>query len=681
MRIWGLVCLFWLAAGICRAQQIEWASAVSGFSSESAEAGLAKPFGAQQVLGKPDKLPAAGESPCAWRTATPDNPQGEWIKVTFARAINVQTVAVGESWNPGAISKIKLYDQEGKEYTVYHNPAPAPVAQKSRMWVHHIPPTPYKAAALRLELQTAAVPGFNQIDAIGISESKIQVSEKIGLVQASPPNEHSVEPLSAAINSEYDEIMPVVAPDGNTLYFVRKNHPDNIRNPFMPQLPNDDIWFSRRLPDGTWGEAHHMPPPLNNYSHNYVCTALPDNNTLLLANRYLPEGRCVAGVSVTRRKNNDEWEFPQALNITDFYNQSTYSEYFMAANQRVLLMAIQRADSYGGRDLYVSFAQDDQTWSAPLNLGRQINTAGNEITPVLAADNRTLYFASNGRSGYGETDIYMTRRLDDTWQNWSEPINLGPPVNTPDWDASYTVDAAGEYAYLVSYHRGNQGSADLFRLKLSDDIRPERVAFAAGRVLNAKTNMPVAARVVYTNPADGQLLGTANINPATGTYQITLPYKQNYAVHASAEGFFPLEERIYLSQNTSDTLFMRDLFLIPIEEGQSVRLNNVLFEQSTARLLPESYGELQRLVRLMQDYPKMEICLEGHTDIEGSPMLNMQLSKERVQSIRQYLIEQGIPENRIKTEAFGSTRPLTRSRDEADKKLNRRVEFRIIKIR
>lgn len=660
--------------------QIEWASAVVGVSSESVDAGLARPYGAQQVLGKPNKLPAHGESPCAWRTAVANNGKGEWIKVSFNRLMSVQTIVIAESWNPGAIAKIKLYDEAGKEYTVYQNPAPAP--KKAHMLVHHIPPTPYKVAALKLELQTTAVPGFNQIDAIGISENKIQVSEDVGLNRVNKLNDNKIEPLGITVNSEYDEIMPVIASDGQTLYFVRKNHPDNIRNPFIPQLLNDDIWFSVRKPDGTWDVARHMAPPLNNYSHNYVCTALPDNNTLLLANRYLPEGRCIVGVSVARRKNTDEWEFPQALAINDFYNQSPYSEYFMAANQQVLLMAIQRNDSYGGRDLYVSFRQENGTWSIPRNLGAQVNTAGNEITPVLAADNRTLYFASNGISGYGDMDIYMTRRLDDTWQNWSEPINLGPPINTEDWDASYTIDAKGEYAYLVSYHQGNKGSADLFRLKLAQEIRPERVLLISGRVFNAQTNAPIAARIVYTNLADNQLSGTANANPVTGAYQISLPLKQSYGIRASAEGFFSLEERIDLSTDSMAAQpVIRDLFLVPLEEGQAMRLNNVSFEQGTATLLPESFTELRRLISLMNEYPAMEIRLEGHTDVEGNPMLNMQLSKERVQNIKQYLTNEGIAEIRIKTEAFGSTRPLTRSRDEASKKLNRRVEFRILKVK
>lgn len=681
MRITVLLLLLFLFSSASHAQ-IEWASSVLEFSSESAEAGIAKPYSAQQVLGKPNKLPAHGESPCAWRTATANNNRGEWIKVTFNKLISAQTIVIAESWNPGAVAKIKLYDEAGKEHTVYHNPTPKPIPQKAQMLVLHIAPTPYKVAALRLELQTAAVPGFNQIDAIGISENKIQVGTDVGLKRVKTLNENRIESLGMAVNSEYDEIMPVIAPDGQTLYFVRKNHPDNVRNPFIPQLLNDDIWFTVRKPDGTWEEARHMPAPLNNYSHNYVCTALPDNNTLLLANRYLPEGRCIVGVSVTHRKNNDEWDFPQALAIGDFYNQSPYSEYFMAANQQVLLMAVQRNDTYGGRDLYVSFRQENGAWSVPLNLGAQVNTAGSEITPVLAADNKTLYFASNGISGYGEMDIYMTRRLDETWQNWSEPVNLGPPINTEDWDASYTIDAKGEYAYLVSYHQGIKGSADLFRLKLAQEVRPEQVLLASGRVFNAQTNAPIAAHIVYTNPADDKLLGTANTNPVTGAYQISLPLKQSYGIRASAKGFFSLEERIDLSADSATTQpIVRDLFLVPLEEGQAVRLNNVFFEQGTATLLPDSFTELRRLIHLMNEYPLMEICLEGHTDVEGNPMLNMQLSKERVQSIRQHLIKEGIAENRITTEAFGSMRPLTRSRDEASKKLNRRVEFRILKVK
>lgn len=650
---------------------MQWASSIIGFSSEAGERASPQ-YKAIQVLGKPNKLPSVGSSPCAWSPANEDTRADEWIKVGYAAPMQLRQVAIAENDNAGTISHVYLYDEKDNEYLIYKNLDTKPAESKGRVLSIFTDLTTYKVSAVKIILNICDVKGWNQIDAIGISTSQIPIEAQINLAYTN--YQKNIESLGAAVNSEYDEIMPVIAPDSRLLFIDRKNHKDNIGG-----STNDDIWYSTLQDNGQWAVAKHLPPPLNNDSHNYVCTVTPDGNTLLLANKYIKDEKSIGGVSISNRINGlDEWTFPQEVKIDDYYNLNKYAEFFLANNKKSLLLAIQRKESYGERDLYVSFIKADSTWSAPKNLGATINTAGIELTPFLAADDKTLYFSSNGFSGYGETDIFVSRRLDDSWTLWSEPVNAGSLLNSKDWDASCTIDAKGEYVYFTSYSNANKGSADIFRAKLPQEIRPTPVVLISGKVLNSKTQQPISADIIYEVLAKGVEAGFAKANPTTGEYKIILPAKDVYGFWAKARGYFPVSQNIDLTQVNDYQELNQDLFLTPIEAGQSISLNNIFFEQGSEVLLRQSYSELERVVKILKDNPLIRIQLEGHTDIEGTSALNMKLSYTRVNFIKQFFIEKGIAAQRIEMRAFGDVAPITRQRDEESKKMNRRVELRII---
>lgn len=667
-----VVFLFFVNSSIfAQTEQLQWASSVIGFSSEAGESALPQ-YKAIQVLGKPNKLPSIGSSPCAWSPANEDARADEWIKVGYNVPMQLRQVAIAENDNAGTISHVYLYDEKDNEYLIYKNLDTKPAEPKGRVLSIFTDLTTYKVSAVKIILNICDVKSWNQIDAIGISSYRIPIEAQINLAYIS--YQKNVESLGAAVNSEYDEIMPVIAPDSRLLFIDRKNHKDNIGG-----NTNDDIWYSTLQDNGQWAVAKHLPPPLNNDSHNYVCTVTPDGNTLLLANKYIKDGKSVGGVSISNRINSlDEWTFPQEVKIDDYYNLNKYAEFFLANNKKSILLAIQRKECYGERDLYVSFIKADSTWSAPKNLGAMINTAGIELTPFLAADDKTLYFSSNGFSGYGETDIFMSRRLDDSWTLWSEPVNVGSLLNSQDWDASCSIDAKGEYVYFTSYSNANKGGADIFRAKLPQEIRPTPVVLVSGKVLNSKTHQPINADIIYEVLAKGVEAGFAKANPTTGEYKIILPAKDVYGFWAKARGYFPVSQNIDLTQVNDYQELTQDLFLTPIETGQSISLNNIFFEQGSEVLLRQSYSELERVVKILKDNPFMRIQLEGHTDIEGTANLNMKLSYTRVNLIKQFFIEKGIAAERIEMRAFGDVAPITRQRDEESKKMNRRVELRII---
>jgi outer membrane protein OmpA-like peptidoglycan-associated protein len=196
--------------------------------------------------------------------------------------------------------------------------------------------------------------------------------------------------------------------------------------------------------------------------------------------------------------------------------------------------------------------------------------------------------------------------------------------------------------------------------------------------LNSKTKQPISADIIYEILAKGVEAGFAKANPTTGEYKIILPAKDIYGFWAKAKGYFPVSQNIDLTQVNEYQELIRDLFLTPIEAGQSINLNNIFFEQGSEVLLQQSYSELERVIKILKDNPFMRIQLEGHTDIEGTSALNMKLSYARVNFIRQFFIGKGIATERIGMRAFGDILPITRQRDEESKKMNRRVELRIM---
>jgi outer membrane protein OmpA-like peptidoglycan-associated protein len=303
---------------------------------------------------------------------------------------------------------------------------------------------------------------------------------------------------------------------------------------------------------------------------------------------------------------------------------------------------------------------------------------GEDTTAYLSSDGKTLYFSSNGRPGYGDQDIFVARRNGDSWTDWSTPVNLGPGVNSPYFDAYYTVPAAGDFAYFVSYDKGF-GRADIFRILLPESLRPKNVKLVKGKVLNSKTNAPLTAAVYFENLDKGTRIGEARTDPKTGAYQIILPFGFHYGVRASTKGFYSVHENLDLKETAKYAEVTKDLLMVPIEIGETVKLNNVFFDAGQPTLKPASFPELDRLVGILKETPNIFIELEGHTDNAGKTDVLQKLSEDRVESVKKYLISHGISSVRISGKGYGATRPVSDGNTEADRQLNRRVEFRIVK--
>jgi outer membrane protein OmpA-like peptidoglycan-associated protein len=491
-----------------------------------------------------------------------------------------------------------------------------------------------------------------------------------------------VENLGWKINSNLPELRPTISADGNILFFICENHPANTH--YKGVRNSQDIWYAfRDSVTGKWSEAMHLGAPLNNYYYNAVFWISPDNNRILIRNAYIDGDYVGNGISLSELQEDGSWGKPQMLRIRNYQKYDRGRQYgaTMSHDGQTLLLYFGEAKNSLDNDIYACFLQKDTTWSEPKSLGKKINLPGyDELTPYLAADGVTLYFSSNRPGGLGDNDIWMTKRLDNTWQKWSEPVNLGAPINTPDWDAFFTLDAGGEYAYLTSVD-GGYGASDIVRVKLMERERPDPVVLVSGNVYNKKTNEPLSASLVYETLPDGTEAGNGISNPGDGSFKIVLPYDKNYLIRATADHFFAQSENLNLDSlvKAGYKEIHKDLYLVPIEIGQVVRLNNVFFDFDKWNLRPESFVELDRVVKLLQENPGLEIEMSAHTDSRGSDEYNFKLSDNRARSCMEYILSKGIAPGRISSKGYGEAVPVATNDTDDGRQLNRRVEFKIVK--
>lgn len=531
-------------------------------------------------------------------------------------------------------------------------------------------------------LACVAYPALSQVSFV---KAKLEEGEKFVEQKDNSITEKTiikVENLGTAINTEYTEMRPTISADGTLLFFIREGHPQNTK---IGEVANaQDIWFSYRdSSTGKWSKAVHLGYPLNTYYYNAVFWISPDNNQILIRNAFVNGDYYGRGISMCYLKKDGYWSKPEMLRIRNFakYDRGRQNGAAMANNGRALLYYMTPEEGGYNNDLFVSFPLKDGTWTEPKNLGKTINGKHtNETTPYLAPDGVTLYFSSDRDGGMGYNDIWMSKRLDDSWQKWSEPVNLGEPINTPEIESFFTMDAGGEYAYM-STAQDSYGESDIVRIKLLEKEKPEPVILVSGNVYNKKTNQPLSANLLYETLPDGALAGTATSSQVDGAFKIVLPYNKNYSIRAQADHFFAISENMNLDSfvKAGYKEIHKDLYMVPIEIGSVVRLNNVFFDFNKWSLRPESFTELDRVVKLMQENPSIEIEMSAHTDSRGSDEYNLKLSENRAASVKEYILSKGIAASRIVSHGYGETKPVATGDSEENHQLNRRCEFTILK--
>lgn len=523
--------------------------------------------------------------------------------------------------------------------------------------------------------------------------------------QSSPPV--AFENLGKEVNSEYSEVRPTISADGNLLYFVVEGHPSNTYSKLSNKA--QDIWYSEKGADGKWGQAKQAPKVLNSQKSNAVFWVSPDGNRMLIRGAFDNGKYLGRGFSITE-KTEAGWSAPQKLDIRNYEKLSmdAYSGATMANDGKTLLLYFSEEKNSFSNDIYISNLTENNTWTEPKKLDAPISTEEyNEITPFLAADGLTLYFSSDRPGGKGDHDIWMTRRIDDSWRKWTEPVNVSS-VNTKKWDAYFTMDAAGEKAYIATAE-SSLGGTDIASVPLDESLKPKATVLVYGNVYNAKTLQPMGADLYYDIIPGEKNAGNAISDPTDGSYKIVLPYGKRNRLRASATSYFPVLDTIDLTKIGAYREIHRDIYLNPadeyvrekeirksidslnsgsggdagaggaaIEEGMIVEMKNILFDYNKATLRAECYNDLDKAARLMKANPNMKVELSAHTDNIGGFSYNLKLSEERANSAREYLVSRGIAGDRIVSKGYGEVKPVSTNDTEVGRQQNRRVEFRVL---
>jgi outer membrane protein OmpA-like peptidoglycan-associated protein len=409
--------------------------------------------------------------------------------------------------------------------------------------------------------------------------------------------------LGPNVNSPCSELFPVLSPDETVMYFTRQGDSQNVG---FAKNPNDeDIWYSLKQPDGSWSQAQHLPGMLNNDFPNGVRAINSMGTHLYLQNIYQDDGTMLKGFSMSTKQDDGSWSFPKALEIEDYYNDTTISMMSVSTDEQHLILALKRKDGIGKHDLYLSNHLDGMKWSRPV-LITELSSAGDDISPFITFDDHTLYFSTDGRGGLGGYDLFISRRLDSTWLHWTDPKNMGEPVNTPSFDAYLTIGARGDTAYFSSHHETSSrgfGRSDIWKLGMREEFRP---GFA-------------------------------------------LPKGNWWDPKLTAEDF----------------------------KGQSLRLDNVLFDVGRATIKRESLPNLKRLAETLVRLPELGVEVQGHTDSDGKRENNMRLSQQRAQSVVDLLISYGAHADQLTAHGYGPDQPIAPNDTPQGKALNRRVMIEV----
>lgn len=357
--------------------------------------------------------------------------------------------------------------------------------------------------------------------------------------QKEKDQDYNAENLGIAINTLNVESGPFISTSGEGLYFftVDTTNSFNKRSSFY----TSNIFYSDFVDSSdTWGEAEMLDTPLNcEICPNAVLSVVNNGNTLLLSSKYKTKGRFRKGLSVSRKKDG-VWGFPEPLNVK-FKTYQRYSA-FMNNDMNVLILAVHDKEAIGEQDLFVSFSKDKVNWSDPINMGSVINSNKTEATAFLGADNKTLYFSSNGhKNGLGGFDIYKSERLDSSWTNWSVPENLGSPYNTENNEFYFTLPNDAEYAYLAKRLKGNDDvpNSDIYRIGLKNSLKP-KLLLMKGNIKDARTNKSISAnfKVLSLNKSDTILTGESREDKG---YKIVLPLQRQYRLTFDAPGYLTKE--------------------------------------------------------------------------------------------------------------------------------------------
>ena len=467
--------------------------------------------------------------------------------------------------------------------------------------------------------------------------------------------------LGDSINSKVSEYFPTITIDGRQLFYTRR-----VNN------MNEDFYESSMV-DNSWKPAKSLEGDINTTLNEGAQNISQDGEWLIFTGCNFPEGygSCDLYISYLTPQG---WSAPENLG-NNINTESWESAPSLSPDKRDLYFASNRPEGMGKSDIYVCHRNPDGSWSAPVNAGPEINSSGNESCPFIHADNQTLYFTSDGHTGYGGDDLFLVKKLPGG--KWSEAENLGYPINTIENEGSLVIASDGKTAYYASDRSDSKGGLDLYTFELRSDVRPSKTLWVKGKVFDAKTNKGLPSAIELTDLGTGEVLSKVQTDE-TGGYLVTLPIGKDYAFNVNRKGYLFYSENFSLRDSVSDSTYNIDIPLEPLHANATVILKNIFFDVNRFELKPESSTELDNIVKLLKENPSLKIQISGHTDNVGKPADNLKLSNNRANAVIGYLIGKGIDANRLSSKGWGETKPLADNSNEDGRARNRRTEMKVM---
>ena len=467
--------------------------------------------------------------------------------------------------------------------------------------------------------------------------------------------------LGDSINSNALEYYPSLTIDGKKMIFTRR-------------IEDDEDFYESEWIDNKWTKAIAAPGKINTNLNEGAQNISQDGNWLIFTGCNYPEGFGSCDLYISYKTKNGGWS--ESENLGSTINSSAWeSAPSLSPDKKDLYFSSTRSGGYGARDIWVTHRLQNGKWSAPENLGPEVNTPGDESCPFMHSDNQTIYFNSNGHKGYGMTDLFLSRK--DTSNHWGEPENLGYPINTIDDEGSVIVAADGVNAYYASDRKEKNAGLDLYTFKLRKDIQASRTLWVNGNVFDINTKQGLPCTITLTELNSAKQISNIQTDES-GNFLVTLPINKNYSLSINRKGYLFYSENFTLIDNKLDSFFNLKIPLQPIEKGAAVILKNIFFDSNSDLLKKESEIELDKFVALLNENPNLKIQINGHTDNVGKKEDNQKLSLNRANSVVKYFVSKGIKAIRLKAMGFGDTKPIADNHTEQGKNNNRRTEINVI---
>ena len=471
--------------------------------------------------------------------------------------------------------------------------------------------------------------------------------------------------MGDGLNSPAGDYGPALSARNDVLLFTSKRHK---RTQGLKEVDNEDLMVSY-WQDEDWSLAEPLVGINSPYNEGSACLS-PDGNSLFFARCNAPDGSGSCDLYVSTRQDGQAWSPPR--NLGPHINSASWDSHpSLSRTGDTLFFASDRLGGFGLSDIYFTHHDAQGQWVRPKNIGPVVNTRGSEVSPFFHPDHNVLYFSSDGHLlNFGEYDIYKSYRYRSIW---NEPKNIGPLVNGVGSEFYFTIDAQSQNLYYARSVENQMGNLDLYSFPLPMEAKPTATINLDGSLVNSETGEPFRSGIVSIIDLDNGVEVAPKSLRNDGTFAFRLINNNRYLIIIQGEEFFRLEEVFFL---TGDRTF--NFETMPI--SSRIQFSNMEFDNGKSEIKAEMYADLDKISNFLMDNPSIQLHIEGHTDSDGNPELNRKLSQSRADAIRTYLIDFGsVAPERVQATGYGSSKPIVDEQTAADKKLNRRVEFRIEK--